>query len=505
MVCPFTDPARVAGSHCPRAGAVVSNRLALAIGEGSPGCAAAKNAPPTGVEDTEITVTPLQDIRKDTVGLLPSSVSGLPHDFWHGSDTATISALIAAQPTNTLPEIQSLLYTILLAEIDAPKGTSGDSHLLLTRVDKLLTLGALDPAQSLLERAGPNQIEIFRRWFDVSLLTGHEGHACAVMRAAPGFAPTLQARVFCLARGGDWNAAALTLATGETLGFITKADADLMSRFLDPHMSEGAPDLPPPDPLTPLDFVMREAIAQPRPPGALPLAFANADLRDGAAWRNQIAAAERLVRSQAAEPKQLIEYYTAKKPAASGGIWNRVSAIQAFDVALLSGDPSAIGKTLGPAFNAMQEVAIEVPFAKYYGDRISQHALVGPAAEIAFKVTLLSDGFETQAARFKPTNSKDIFLQGLARGIVAGLTPPGTLGTAIAQAFTDPMPEGPLRDLLSNGQLGEAVLRAMLLLKNEAFADPGDIRAALSAFRAVGLEQEARRISIQLLLLERRG
>ena len=54
-------------------------------------------------------------------------------------------------------------------------------------------------------------------------------------------------------------------------------------------------------------------------------------------------------------------------------------------------------------------------------------------------------------------------------------------------------------------KLGEAILRAMLLLGEETFADPGDIRAALSVFRAVGLESEARRIAIQLLVLERRG
>ncbi|MCB1376313.1 MAG: hypothetical protein KDJ78_19450, partial [Rhodobacteraceae bacterium] len=214
----------------------------------------------------------------------------------------------------------------------------------------------LQQAQSLLERAGPNEAAIFRRWFDVSLLTGHEDYACTAMRAAPGFAPTMQARVFCLARNGDWNAAALTLATGETLGYIDRADGDLLARFLDPDMFEGEPDLPPPVPLTPLDFLMREAIAQPRPPGALPLAFVNADLRREAGWRNQLLAAERLVRSQAITPNTLVDLYTDAKPAASGGIWNRVSAIQALDVALLAHDSEALSQALPDAYAMMEEV-----------------------------------------------------------------------------------------------------------------------------------------------------
>lgn len=458
-----------------------------------------------GVGTNTIAVTPLRDIQKDTVGLLPSSVTGLPRNFWGGTDAATIAELISRQSNDSLPEILSLLYTILLAEVDAAGG--GGSDLLLARADKLLDLGALDQAQALLERAGPDEVEIFRRWFDVSLLTGHEDHACTVMRASPGFAPTLQARVFCLARGGDWNAAALTLATGETLGFIDQKNADLMTRFLDPGMFEGAEDLPAPSPLTPLDFTMREAIAEPRPAGALPLAFVNADLKPIAPWRRQMEAGERLVRSQALAANQLIDLYIARQPAASGGLWDRVRAVQAFDVAMLSGDRSLISDTLPTVFQALSEVALEVAFARHYGDRLNRINLSGTRSNaIAFKVALLSDGFEVAARRFEPTNAKDAFLKGLAIGDVSGLKAPGLLGDVIKDAFSGaPIPEGQLYSLLQDKKLGEAILRAMLLLKDEAFADPGDVRTALSVLRAVGLKNEARRIAIQLLLLERRG
>jgi hypothetical protein len=458
-----------------------------------------------GVDTSEITVTSLDAIRKDSVGLLPSSVSGLPRDFWGNSSADTIAALISRQSTDSLPEILSLLYTILLAEVDAPITDGDGPNLLLARVDKLLDLGALDQAQALLERAGPDEAEVFRRWFDVSLLTGHEDHACTAMRAAPGFAPTLQARVFCLARNGDWNAAALTLATGETLAFISREDADLMARFLDPGMFEGEPDLPPPTRLTPLNFTMREAIAQPRPNGALPLAFVNADLKSSAPWRKQMEAAERLVRSQALSANHLIDLYTERQAAASGGIWDRVESVQSFDVALLSGDKAAISDNLQPAYLAMKEIAIEVPFALYYGERLNDLGLNNVDLHSGFEIALLSDGYEAAAREFQTADIKDKFLQGLAKGNVAGLNPPGTLGDAISGAFLDPMPSGQLQNLLTENKLGEAILRAMLLLKDEAFADPGDIRAALSAFRAVGLEDEARRVAIQLLLLDRRG
>jgi hypothetical protein len=460
--------------------------------------------PEAGV--TTIEVTALDEISKDSVGLLPVSVTGLPRDFWGTSDAATIAGLIAAQKTDALPEVLSLLYTVLLAEIDAPEGAPPGSTLLLARVDKLLDLGALQQAQSLLERAGPTEAAIFRRWFDVSLLTGHEDYACTAMRASPGFAPTMPARIFCLARNGDWNAAALTLATGETLGYIDREDGDLLARFLDPDMFEGEADLPPPNPLTPLDFLMREAIAQPRPSGALPLAFVNADLRREAGWRNQLIAAERLVRSRALNANTLIDLYTEKKPAASGGIWNRVAAIQALDVALLAGDAATLERALPEAYAVMQEVALEVPFARHFAERVSMVSLTGAARDAGFRIALLSDLYEVASNRYTPKDSHEAFLLALSRGEVKSDAVTTALEEAVAEAFSGvPEGENPLQTHLDDGRLGEAILRAMLLLTDEAFADPGDIRTALATLRAVGLEDSARRIALQLLILERRG
>jgi hypothetical protein len=454
---------------------------------------------------SEITVTTLDEISKDTVGLLPTAVSGLPRDFWGASSTYTIADLISQQRTDSLPELLTLLYRILLAEVDAPEADAARPVLLLARIDKLLDLGALEQAQALIERAGPTEADIFRRWFDVSLLTGHEDFACAAMSASPGFAPTMQARVFCLARNGDWNAAALTLATGTVLGLISESEADLLERFLDPSLFENEPDIPAPNPLTPLVFTMREAIAMPRPSGTLPLAFANIDLKRSAAWRTQLEAAERLSRTQALDPHRLINLYTQKRPAATGGVWNRVEAVQAFDVALLAGDLAKIENALPAAYRAMEQISLEVTFAEYFEPRLSPLQLSGVASQICFKIALLSSDYESSPKNIEPGNQKNQFLLGLAKGDVAGLTPPGALGQAIAAAFLAPPPPSELLDLLTEHKIGEAVLRAMILMKNEAFADPGDITAALSTFRAVGLEQEARRVALQMLLLERRG
>ena len=74
-------------------------------------------------------------------------------------------------------------------------------------------MGATGAAKELLQVAGPGDTERFRRLFDIALLSRDETHACEIMDRTPGVAPSFPARIFCLALGGDWAAAALVFKT----------------------------------------------------------------------------------------------------------------------------------------------------------------------------------------------------------------------------------------------------------------------------------------------------
>jgi hypothetical protein len=203
-----------------------------------------------------------------------------------------------------LPALQALLNTVLLAEALPPADSGQEGRLLMARVDKLLAVGALEQAQALLEATLPARTpELFRRNFDVALLTGHEDRACSALAAAPDLAPTLPTRVFCMARAGDWAAAALTLRTAQALGHITETEDQLLIRFLDAEAYEDDPAPPPPKPVSPLIWQLYDAIGEPLPTATLPLAFAHADLSERAGWKAQTEAAERLARAGAVPAK----------------------------------------------------------------------------------------------------------------------------------------------------------------------------------------------------------
>ncbi len=451
-----------------------------------------------------IIVTQLGGPDLDAVGLLPPSVTGLPADLWGSSRTEDLVRLIRESRAHALPALQSLFQTLLLAEFDPPANEPGEGSLLLARLDKLLDMGALDQAQALLERAGPTDPALFRRWFDVSLLTGHENRACATMRATPGIAPTFPARIFCLARGGDWNAAALTLETGTALGFIAPEMDALLLRFLEPDYADPSDPLPIPARPSPLVFRMMEAIGQPIPTGSLPLAFAHADLRNTSGWKARIEAAERLARAGILSENRLLGIYTEREPAASGGIWDRVGAVQAFDIALLSGSPDAITKTLRPAWNAMKAAGLAAPFARLYGARLARTPLPPEAAALAFRIGLLSKDYEAVAAAYEPRNAEETLLRALARGDAGGLSAADPRAAAVIRAF-GPVDLGPaMRLRLEQGHLGEAILHAIDRIAAGMQGEIEDVTEGLALLRRVGLETTARRAALELLVLGRR-
>lgn len=472
---------------------------------------AIKEAPVTkgGGLPAEVAVSVLGRPSPDAVGLLTPAQTGFPHALWGlGLTDEAAAALTRADPVG-LPAMQSLLITLLLAEALPPADSGQDGRLLMARVDKLLAMGALEQAQALLEAALPARTaELFRRSFDVALLTGHEDRACAALANAPELAPTLPTRVFCVAREGDWAAAALTLRTAQALGHISETEDILLSRFLDAELYEGDPPPPAPKPVTPLIWRIYEAIGEPLDTSTLPLAFAHADLSERAGWKSQVEAAERLARAGAISPNLLLGLFTQREPAASGGVWDRVDAFQRFEQALQARDVTSVEQRLPLAYARMTDAELEVPFAMLFADQLALLPLTGDAARIAYDLGLLSaDYARLSKSPHAPEDVRGRFLAGLALGTVRGLAAPDSMARAIAPAFDGS--EVALSEdahlLLDQQRIGEALLLAMARVEAGLHGEMGKVTEGLALLRRLGLDDTAKRTALQLMLLERRG
>lgn len=450
----------------------------------------------------DVEMTPLGETTSGAVGLLPTSVTGLPSTLWAASESADLSALwsdISAQPPSA---IQALYHTLLLAEAEPPRGDPDE--FLRTRIAVLRRFGAVEPARELLERAGPRHPALFADWFDLSLLDGHVSAACTALRDAPTLLNDDAAQIYCTALTGDWRTALLLFDTGRALDIWAPPREALLEQFLDPEMAETATPPPPMRHPTPLDFRLFEAVGSPLPTRSLPVAYAMADLSGTVGWKAEIEAAERLTRSGALAAGRLLGLYTRQSPAASGGVWERAKAVQDLEKALDSGARDAISGALQSAWGRMREEGLEMPFAKSFGARLIAADLDGSARMLAFHIALLTADYEAAAAAPPPGREAE-FLAGLAQGRPDATLAEGSVAQMIADTFAQPPQAAPDHALLiRQGKLGEAILSAALQY-DRADGDPGEIVAALGTLRTVGLEDTARRAALQTLILGRGG
>ncbi|KPQ06360.1 MAG: hypothetical protein HLUCCA12_10240 [Rhodobacteraceae bacterium HLUCCA12] len=495
--------------------------------------------PPTGDAWLEgmITTRRIDALRPESVGLFPAARAGLPADFWGSTPEDELTALIANLPVDTLPALRDLSFRLLLAEFDAPYSPPADrttdrdadrdasnaaedqrrAHdFLAARIDKLMDFGAIDQAAALLDTLNPADPDLRMRRFEMALLLEQEQRACQSVLDADAPLPFEPAAVFCLARQGDWSRAAERLEQAMDAGTMPEPYDQLLVDFLDVDDHTHSISLPGdavtirPSELSPLAWRLLEATGEPVATHGLPVAFAHADLRGTIGWRAQLEAAERLVRSGALPPNRLLGLYTERGAAASGGIWERVRAIQRLDTALSEGESSEIGRALREAWPQVTADELETAFADLFAPDLMEADLDGEAAEIAITVGLLSDDYEQVALDQPGTDARGRFLSAIARGL-----PPRETGAdddpirdsrwaAVAEAFANPAPiPEETRRGLSDDRLGEVILRTLISL--ESANDPRVLAEGLAVLRHVGLEDIARRAALQSLLLERRG
>ncbi|SNR59105.1 hypothetical protein [Puniceibacterium sediminis] len=452
----------------------------------------------------EVEVQPLGAPNPEAVGLLPMQVTGLPLSLWKTSDVPTLIELIAAVDP-AVPALSALLHTLLLAEADAPLSSRRGAPLLAARLGRLMAQGVVEPAEALIERAGATTPELFQIWFDLSLLTGHENTPCETLADSPSLSTDLATRVFCTARTGDWIVAATVLDTGEALGTISDRDADLLARFLDPDLAESFTPINPPARPSPLEFRLFQAIGEPLATAPLPRAFATVDLSGDTGWKAQLDAAERLARVGAISENRMLGIYTHRKPAASGGIWDRVKALQEFDSAITGDDASSIGRALEAVWPQMRSAGLLVPFANLYGARLLTYPLSGRALDLARKAALLSPEYESAVATIGTPTDELAFLGAIARGDAPATIPDQPQHQAIAAAFDKALPPAALQTQLDEGRLGEVILRAIALFASGADGNTDDLTDALATLRAVGLEDTARRAALELVILTGEG
>jgi hypothetical protein len=444
--------------------------------------------------DELISVSPIDKVRTDAVGLFSSETVGITADFWGESTGETLAPLIARFDTDALASVKALKMRIILAQLEAPETQRGTSDILAARLDYLIAAGALEQAEALRHLANASEPALYQRWFDVGLLSQRAERVCQATLQNMELAPSYAHRVFCLARDGRWFDAALTLNVGETLNLIDAADVELLQRFLDPELFHDAPPPLTAERLTPLRFVLYEALGEPRTIGTLPLAYLHADLQNRVAWRDRLEATERLVQSQAFGPGMLDFLYTEAKPAASGGIWNRVGTYQALRRALVAKDTAHLDAALSDAMTVFGGSGLLYALAKQLAPYWQGVMLEAAAADMHFLLSALAaDGLSTPTLP-RAGSEALVFISDILTDAAAA-EPKSPLQSAVKRGLTEVR-----YTLTADRHKGESVLRALELLEVGGTDNPANVEQVLAVLSNAGLQRDARAIAVEILV-----
>lgn len=456
--------------------------------------------PPTFMDIT--VVTGLSPVSSDAIGLLSPELTGFSADLWGDMRAIEIATMVAEFQNEGLPEAKNLFRRILLAQTNPAMDDTQSGLILQSRIQKLFEIGALDAAEALVTLDTGSNPELFAQMFDIAILTQRTIEVCKILQKTPAISDDLSTRVYCLARSGDWNAAAITLSLAGTIGEIDPAREEMLIRFLDPELFVEEPDPAIPDPLTVMDFVLREAVFLPRPAGHLPLPYLYRDIGSRAPQRAKMEASERLVKAGSMPSDLLFDAYREGKAAVSGGVWGRANAVQELDAALAENNEGAVLLAVENAVELFAINGLTTALAQEFAGQLAGVAHGNTVNELL----LLNAISVVDGAQIAPNSPS----QELALAILdPTLEPPKINGNAMLNAIANGLwsdaPDTPtanlLAETLASGRQGAAILSALELLANGALSDPESIRAGLYTLREAGQEDAAKRLAIQILLL----
>ena len=184
---------------------------------------------------------------------------------------------------------------------------------LLSRIDKLIKLGAIDEAEEILNYIKEPSIEFMKRRIEVASLNGRLSKTCNLANQFPNFKGMLQFKIICLVRKNDWQAAALAFTVGSSLKQFDEKEKQLLLNYLDPEIeSNYSYDIEIND-LSPINFYLIYGSKELTPPDMVSNKFAYAFSLLGMASKIRIKSMEQLALNYVVNANTLFNLYRSSQ------------------------------------------------------------------------------------------------------------------------------------------------------------------------------------------------
>ena len=192
------------------------------------------------LEKKHVEETLLGELNINGIGLISIETTKLPADLWSNSNEKVLSEKLNNMPKRSLASTKKIFKRLLIVDADPPLNSIGMKNMghlfLLSRVDQLINLGAIDEAEEILNYIEEPSVEFMKRKIEVASLNGRLSKTCDLANKYPNFDGMLQFKIICLVRKNDWQAAALAFTVGSSLKQFDEKEKQLLLNYLDPDI-----------------------------------------------------------------------------------------------------------------------------------------------------------------------------------------------------------------------------------------------------------------------------
>jgi len=177
----------------------------------------------------------------------------------------------------------------------------------------------------------------------------------------------------------------------------------------------------------------------------------------------------------------------------------RARVVMELDAALNGSDVGIINQAVRDLVHESGPVGATVALAQFYAPALMQIAQASDDLDV-FKFLLMSNQYE-EAALIEGLAQRDPFLAAVARGDPSDVAARSGKYTFVKDAFAA-TPDADLVTMSTEGRTGEAILRTIATVQQGLDGDRVSFIEGIATLRALGLEDVARRVALQYLVLK---
>ncbi len=460
------------------------------------------------LEKKNIEETLLGELNINGIGLISIETTKLPTDLWSNSNEKVLSEKLNNMAKRSLASTKKIFKRLLIVDAKPPLNSIGMKNMgylfLLSRVDQLINLGAIDEAEEILNYIEEPSVEFMKRKIEVASLNGRLSKTCDLANKYPNFDGMLQFKIICLVRKNDWQAAALAFTVGSSLKQFDEKEKQLLLNYLDPDIVSYNPNDFQINDISPTNFYLMHGKKELIPPDVIPNKYAYVFSRPGMSPNMRIKHMEQLASDYIVNANTLFNLYRSSEYEDREEANITKKTVIELDQSFNSNSERKKLLALKKATKVFQKKKLLTQLSNEYIDELKRLDYSDDARlnDLAIALLSLTDGVSNKLFMFDPTNPDIKCLIDIKKKVFINNEADTALCQLVKQLNVETIKKSFPRSTNYDDQIekGLILLESLNLLENGFSTEFKELKLSLSMLTKIGLIDLVNEISIELMV-----